>query len=122
MIENHRCNRCGELIPSDAPDGNCPACTPPRTDPEPNAGPTGVRAVAQTTCEFELAGPGHVLESLARSIGSIPRVLLPEPDTVETGLAITNMTSDAMPAPPSVGIATSSLARSRGAEWEQALR
>ena len=98
MTENHRCNRCGELIPSDAPEGTCPACMP-RTDLEPAAQPTGVSAGGQATCDFELAQPGHVLESLARSIGSIPRVLLPETGADETSLAITNPSSDTIPAP-----------------------
>jgi eukaryotic-like serine/threonine-protein kinase len=102
MAENRHCYRCGNLLPSDAPEGTCPACMP-RTDLESDAQPTGVSAGEQATYDFELARPGHVLESLARSIGSIPRVLLPETGTDETGLGITNPSSDAMPAPAERG-------------------
>src|SRR6516165_4437187 len=99
MTENHRCNRCGNPLPSDAPEGTCPACMP-RTGLEPETRPPSDGSAGENvTFSFEPPQPGHVLESLARSIGSIPRVLLPEPGTDETGLAITNPTSDATPAP-----------------------
>src|SRR6516165_10493555 len=102
MTENIRCNRCGILHPSDASEGNCPACSP-STELEPDAQPTGVSAGEQATCDFELARPGHVLESLARSIGTIPRVQLPDTAPDDTGVAVTKPSSDAMPAPTERG-------------------
>ena len=55
------------------------------------------------TFGFEPAQPGHVLESLARSIGSIPRVLLPDTANDDTGVAIIKPSSDEMPAPAERG-------------------
>jgi len=55
------------------------------------------------TVGFEPAQPGHVLESLARSIGSIPRVLLPDPAPEDTGVAFIKPSSDEMPAPAERG-------------------
>ena len=102
MTENHRCNRCGNLLPSDAPEGTCPVCMP-RTDLEPDAQPTGVSAGGQATCDFELAQPGHVLESLARSIGTVPRVQLPDTAPDDPGVAVSKSSPDAMPAPAERG-------------------
>jgi serine/threonine-protein kinase len=102
MTEKHRCNRCGNLLPSGALEGTCPACLP-NTDLEPDARPTGVSAAEQATCDFELAQPGHVLESMARSIGTIPRVQLPDTAPDDTGVSVTEALSDAMPAPAERG-------------------
>src|SRR6202034_407695 len=44
-----------------------------------------------------------VLESLAQSIGSVPRVLLPDTAIDDAGLAIINPSSDEMPAPAERG-------------------
>ena len=54
---------------------------------------------AALTFGFEPTHPGHVLESLARSIGSVPRVLLPDTATDDTGVAVIKPSSDEMPAP-----------------------
>jgi serine/threonine protein kinase len=51
------------------------------------------------TFSFQPIQPGHVLESLARSIGPIPRVLLPDTAPDETLPAVTQPSSDARPAP-----------------------
>jgi hypothetical protein len=51
------------------------------------------------TFSFEPAQPGHVLENLARSIGPIPRVLLPETGADPTALTVTEPSTDEMPAP-----------------------
>ena len=48
---------------------------------------------------FEPTQPGHVLESLARSIGSIPRVLLPDTSADDAGVAVIKPSSDEMPTP-----------------------
>jgi serine/threonine-protein kinase len=55
------------------------------------------------TFSFEPAQAGHVLESLARSIGSIPRVLLPDTAPDETGAANTSPSSEELPAPAERG-------------------
>src|SRR5262249_42195660 len=43
--------------------------------------------------------PGHVLATLARSIGSVPGVALPDTDLDQTGATTTNPSPDVMPAP-----------------------
>jgi len=48
---------------------------------------------------FEPAQPGHVLETLARSIGPIPPVLRPDTGTDDAGVTIIEPSSDEMPAP-----------------------
>ena len=103
MAEIRRCNRCGNPLPSDAPEGTCPACLlraglEPDTRPPPDGS-----AGEDVTFGFEPAQPGHVLESLARSIGSIPRVLLPDTATDDTGVAVIKPSSDEMPAPAERG-------------------
>src|SRR6516165_9013412 len=104
MIENHRCHRCGQLLPSDAPEGIWPACKL-STELEPGSEPSTAAGSASenVTFSFEPAQPGHVLKCLARSIGSIPQVLLPETGTDDTGLAITKASSDATPTPAERG-------------------
>src|SRR5947209_1207652 len=83
MAAIRRCNRCGNLLPSDAPEGTCPACTP-GSELEPDSEPTGIWAGKDVTLGFELAQPGHVLEGLTKSIGTVPRVLLPDTSPDET--------------------------------------
>jgi serine/threonine-protein kinase len=75
----------------------------PSTDLEPDAQPTSDSAGEQATYEFELARPGHVLESLARSIGTVPRLQLPDITADDTSVAITGPSSDATPAPAERG-------------------
>ncbi len=57
----------------------------------------------EVTFGFEPTQPGHVLESLARSIGPIPRVLLPDTATDDAGVAVIKPSSDEMPAPAERG-------------------
>ncbi len=102
MDEHRRCDRCGNPLRSDAPDGTCPACKA-RARPEPETEPTGISADEAVTFGLEPVQPGHVLESLARSIGSIPHVLLPDTSPDETRADFTNPSSDAMPAPAERG-------------------
>ena len=104
MADIVRCNRCGNLLPSGAPEGTCPACMlraglAPGSEPTTAAGWPG----ENVTFSFEPAQPGHVLESLARSMGTIPRVLLPDTAADETELAIAKPSSDEMPAPAERG-------------------
>ena len=64
-----------------------------------SAAPLGDSDGDELTFGFEPTHPGHVLESLARSIGSIPRVLLPDTATDDAGVAVIKPSSDEMPAP-----------------------
>ena len=103
MAEIRHCTRCGNLLPADAPGGICPACII-RAGLEPDSRPPPEVADAeQVTFAFEPVAPGHVLESLDRSIGTIPRVLLPETAPDEAGAAITKFSSDEQPAPAERG-------------------
>ncbi len=69
----------------------------------PESGPTVVSAGEERTLGFEPVQPGHVLESLARSIGSVPRVLLLDTTHDATEVAVTSPSSDAMPSPAERG-------------------
>ena len=55
----------------------------------PGGDPTVVGPAGEdVTFGFEPVRPGHVLETLARSIGSIPRVLLPDTAPDDAGVAV----------------------------------
>jgi Flp pilus assembly protein TadD len=90
MAEPRRCNRCGNPLRSDAPAGRCPVCML-------RGGLDASRE--DMTFSFEPTQPGHVLESLARSIGPIPTVLLPDTASDDAGVAVIKPSSDEMPAP-----------------------
>ena len=100
MADNRRCPRCGQPLPPDVPTGTCPACRL-------CAGlETGARAAPlddsnddEVTFGFEPTSPGRVLESLAHSIGSIPRVLLPDTAPDDRDVAVIKPSSDEMPPP-----------------------
>jgi hypothetical protein len=60
----------------------------------------GGQAAAQAGFGLQPSYPGHVLECLDRSIGSIPRVLLPDTaGSDDAGVAVIKPLSDEMPAP-----------------------
>ena len=104
MSEKRRCNRCGNLLPADAGDNTCPdymlrAGLEPASEALTSGGP----GATDVTFSFEPAQPGHVLESLARTIGSVPRVLLPDTSPDDAGVAIIKPSSDEMPAPAERG-------------------
>jgi hypothetical protein len=104
MPEKRRCNRCGNLLPADALDNTCPACMlRAGLEPVSEQSPTVGSAGEEVTFGFEPVKPGHVLESLARSIGSAPRVLLPDTSPDDAGVAIIKPSSDEMPAPATRG-------------------
>ncbi len=69
MRPERTCPDCGATLPADAPRGLCPNCLMgaalPSTSPPAH----------EATGTFEPAGPG-VLETIAHSIGPVPRVLL----------------------------------------------
>jgi serine/threonine-protein kinase len=66
-------------------------------------GPAGRPAADDVTYGFEPARPGHVLETLARSIGPIPRVLLPDTSPDDAGVAVIKPSSEEMTAPTKRG-------------------
>src|SRR6516164_81887 len=74
MKPERTCPDCGATLPADAPRGLCPNCLTgaslPNTSPE-------------ATGTFEPAGSG-VLDSIAQSIGPVPRVLLRDTAPGET--------------------------------------
>ena len=100
MADDRHCPRCGKPLPRDVPAGTCPACLL-RAGLE-----TGARAAPlddsnddEVTFGFEPTSPGRVLETLARSIGSIPRVLLPDTAPDDRDVAVIKPSSDEMPPP-----------------------
>jgi tetratricopeptide (TPR) repeat protein/serine/threonine protein kinase len=100
MADDRRCPRCGQPLTPDVTTGTCPACRL-RAGLE-----TGARAAplndshdGEVTFGFEPTSPGRVLESLAHSIGSIPRVLLPDTAPDDRDVAVIKPSSDEMPPP-----------------------
>jgi eukaryotic-like serine/threonine-protein kinase len=97
MVDDRRCPRCGQPLPPDVPTGTCPACRL-RAGLE-----TGVSAATlddsndDVTFGFEPTSPGRVLESLAHSIGSIARVLIPDTSPDDRDVAVIKTSSDEMP-------------------------
>jgi hypothetical protein len=72
-------------------------------EPDPGPMPAGLDR-EDVTFSFQPVSPGHVLETLARSIGPIPRVLLPDTDVEATGLFLTTpSSSDEFDAPAELG-------------------
>ncbi len=99
MAALRRCPRCGNTLPPDVGQGLCPACLLGAGLEPASEEPPG----EELTFGFEPIHPGHVLESLARSIGSIPRVLLPDTANDDAGVAVIKPSSDEMPAPAEGG-------------------
>ena len=67
-----------------------------RPPPEGSAG-------EDVTVGFEPVRPGHVLENLARSIGTIPRVFLPDTAPDDTGLDFVRSSANELPVPTERG-------------------
>src|SRR6516162_1843854 len=93
MKPERTCPDCGATLPADAPRGLCPNCLMgaalPSTSPPSHA----------ATGTFEPAGPG-ALDSIAQSIGPVPRVLLRDTAPGETPGPIVR--PDATDADPSI--------------------
>ena len=88
MAAQRCCPKCGNPLPAEVAQGVCPVCML-RAGLEPPS--------EEVTFGFEPKLPGHVLESLARSIGPIPRVLLPDTAPDDAGVAIIKPSSNEMP-------------------------
>ena len=93
MKPERTCPDCGATLPADAPRGLCPNCLMgaalPSTSPS-SHGATGI---------VEPAGPG-VLDTIAQSIGTVPRVLLRDTAPGETPGPVVR--PDATDADPSI--------------------
>ena len=93
MKPERTCPDCGATLPADAPRGLCPNCLMgaalPSTSPSSH----------EATGTFEPAGPG-VLETIAQSIGTVPRVLLRDTAPGETPGPVVR--PDATDADPSI--------------------
>ena len=99
MAALRRCPQCRKPLAPDIAQGMCPACLLgagllPESDPLATDGLTAEEA----PFGLEPTLTGHVLESLGRSIGSVPRVLLPDTALDDAGVAVIKPSSDAMPA------------------------
>ena len=104
MADDRRCPECGFPLPPDVAPGRCPACllraglmdgsmTGPLDGPE----------VHQVSIGFEPTSAGKVLETLARSIGSIPRILLPDTHAEDRDDPVVDPSSSEMPTAPKRG-------------------
>ncbi len=103
MADIRCCNLCGILLQSDAPEGTCPTCMlSPGLAPDTRPPPDGSASEA-VTFGLEPVQPGHLRESLVRSLGPIPLVLLPDTAPDATGLEVIQSTSDEMPEPSQRG-------------------
>src|SRR5262249_2530501 len=77
MKSETTCPDCGATLPADAPRGLCPNCLMGA------AHPSTSHMAHEAIGTFESAGPG-VLETIAQSIGPVPRVLLRDTALGET--------------------------------------
>src|SRR4051794_23758220 len=104
MADDRPCPECGRPLPADAPSGACPACLlkkalEPASDPPDQDGAGSF----DVSYGFEPIDVGHVIEALARSIGPIPRVLLPDTAEDDRGTPIIRPSSPEMPEPSGRG-------------------
>jgi len=83
------CPRCGKPQPIEAPAGLCPRC---RLEGSRDSG-------VEVTDSLDSAQLGRLLESLAASIGPVPRILLPDTGDVATEPPLVNPSSPEMPLP-----------------------
>jgi serine/threonine-protein kinase len=99
MAERPPCPRCGSELPARAPQGLCPRCLL-REGLDGEALSLAGGGVPAATVSLA-AGPdgASVLETLAASVGPVPRVLLRDTDPAEVSESVIRPGSDAMPAP-----------------------
>ncbi len=87
METERRCPRCGNPLPREISQAACPSCLlRAGLAPESETTPPEAGDSYQVTMGFEPAHPGRVLEAIAHSIGSIPRVLLPDTQPDDRGV------------------------------------
>jgi tetratricopeptide (TPR) repeat protein/serine/threonine protein kinase len=79
-------------MPTEVGQGICPACLLRE-----GLSPAWVPPRGEATLGFDSTETGHVLETLERSIGPVPRVLLPDTALDEAGMPVIKPSSDAMP-------------------------
>ncbi|HEV3164911.1 MAG TPA: protein kinase, partial [Isosphaeraceae bacterium] len=106
MTANRRCPECGKPLPHARVPGKCPACLlRAGLDAGAAAGPLdgSLPLDRQVTFSLESAHVGKVLETLAHSIGSIPRVLLPDTEANHDATAVVKPLSSEMPSPAERG-------------------
>ena len=125
MADDRRCPRCGQAAPPDVPTGTCPACLlraglerelrPPRR--------WTTRTTTRSPSASSRPAPAGCWRAWRDSIGSIPRVLLPDTahrrPRCRRHQAVVGRDARAR---PSAAIATSSSARSPAAAWAPSSR
>src|SRR5947209_5735477 len=83
------CPRCGKPRPAAAPEGLCPSCLLGNA----------LGGESDVTYSFAPASPGRVLETLAATLGAIPRVLLPDTEEGHDASPLVQPTSSEIPGP-----------------------
>jgi tetratricopeptide (TPR) repeat protein/tRNA A-37 threonylcarbamoyl transferase component Bud32 len=83
------CHRCGKPRGATSPSGLCPGCLLGNA----------LREETDVTYSFVAATPSLVLDTLAASIGPVPRVLLPDSHGDDGGTSLVQPSSPEVPAP-----------------------
>ena len=104
------CPRCGAARSDAAPAGLCPRCL------------MGNALDSDVTYSFASEEPGRVLETLAHSVGPMPRVLLPDTKGNSVESPVVKPSSEEMPPKADRSAGSSSSARSPGAGWARSSR
>src|SRR5947209_15356042 len=85
MAEKTTCPGCGSELPARAPRGLCPRCL---LRAGLGGGARSLSHAGEVGATMDLSGPQSVLETLAASVGPVPRVLLRDTDpAIEPPLA-----------------------------------
>src|SRR4051794_15388028 len=90
VIDRPLCLSCGAPLTEASPTGLCPGCRP---DAAPDPTP------ADVTTGFSLASPGSVSETLADSVGTLPRVVLRATVTADTRVPALPSSSPSLSSP-----------------------
>jgi tetratricopeptide (TPR) repeat protein len=83
------CPRCGKARPAAAPEGLCPSCLLGNA----------LGGESDVTYSFAPEAPGRVLDTLAATLGAIPRVLLPDTERGQDASPLVRPSSSEIPAP-----------------------